>query len=154
MRDSAGGGCEDARPTDLERSDEEAVPSVTSRVAPTDGAVLVRLPATDRGWAADLPPVPGGQVLTVTVGHPDLLPVPVDDLVRGGYRVVGVASDHRPVGRNVDVLVPGALRERSPAWFRSMVSRAERVFDLRLGPVLRVLAAELELHLSAGDLPR
>jgi hypothetical protein len=115
----------------------------------TDGSVLVRVAAPDRSWARRLPPVPSDRLLTVTVGHPDLLPVPVDDLVGGGYRIAGVAAAHRPVGWTVDLLVPAEVRIASPAWWRELVAVAERVFDLRHGPVQRVLAAELELHLRA-----
>lgn len=111
--------------------------------------MLVRIIASGHGWARRLPQVPDGRVLTVTVGHPALLPVPVDDLVGGGYRVVGVAPQDRPVGRHVDVLVPGDLRTEHPQWWRSFLAGAERVFDLRHGPVQRVLAAELDLHLTA-----
>lgn len=121
----------------------------TPATPPTDGSVLVRVTALDRTWPRRLPPVPGDAVLTVTVGHPDLLPVAVDDLVSGGYRIAGVASERRPVGRNVDVLVPAALRTSHPDWWLRFAGDAERVFDLRLGPVLRVLAAEIDLHLRA-----
>ena len=121
----------------------------SSSEIPTDGAVLVRISASERTWASTLPAVPCGRVLTVTVGHPGLLPVPVDDLLEGGYRVVGVAADHRPVGRTIDVLVPRDLRDEAPLWWSELVARAERVFDLRHGPVQRVLAAELALHLRA-----
>lgn len=115
----------------------------------TEGSVLVRLPAPDRGWAARLPAVPDGRTLTVTVGHPTLLPVAVDDLVSGGYRLVGVAAAQRPVGFSVDVLVPPDLRGAHPDWWSRLVASAERVFDLRHGPVLRVLEAELRMHAAA-----
>lgn len=121
----------------------------TPATPPTDGSVLVRVTALDRSWPRRLPAVPGDAVLTVTVGHPDLLPVAVDDLVSGGYRIAGVASEHRPVGRSVDVLVPAELRLARPDWWRQFAGGAERVFDLRLGPVLRVFAAEIDLHLRA-----
>ena len=114
-----------------------------------DGAVLVRVRAQGPEWAARLPPAPTRQVLTVTVGHPSLLPVPVDDLISGGYRIVGVASSERPVGACVDVLVPGELRTQAPEWWARMAGLAERIFDLRMGPVWTVLGAELELHLAA-----
>ncbi|GGI05106.1 hypothetical protein [Egicoccus halophilus] len=121
----------------------------TAAPAPEEGSVLVRVTARDRGWARRLPTVPEAAELTVTVGHPELLPVDVDDLLAGGYRIAGVAAAHRPVGRNVDVLVPLGLRERHEDWFRDLLAGAERVFDLRLGPVQRVLAAEIQLHLRA-----
>lgn len=116
----------------------------------TDGSVLVRVPAHDRGWVRALPATPDGEVLTVTVGHAELLPVPSDDLAAHGYRIVGVASAHRPVGPVVDVLVPLALRIRQPDWWAVLLGMAERVFDLRLGPVQQVLAGELALHSRAA----
>lgn len=115
-----------------------------------DGAVLVRLRADGPDWAARLPITPSRQVLTVTVGHPSLLPVPVDDLITGGYRIVGVASSEQSFGACVDVFVPAELREQAPAWWAQMAQLADRIFDLRMGPVWSVLGNELELHLAAG----
>jgi hypothetical protein len=125
---------------------------VTARdPAPAPGTLLVRVPARDRGWVRTLPPVPAGGPLTVTLGHADLAPVPVDDLVAGGYRIVGIAADHRPLGDVVDVLVPASLRLAHPDWWAVMRARADRIFDLAFGPVARVLAAEVDLHLRAAD---
>lgn len=117
---------------------------------PADGSVLVRIPVSGRGWARALPPVPAGGTLTVTLGHADLAPVPVDDLIASGYRIAGIAADHRPLGAVVDVLVPPAVRAANPAWWTTLVTAADRVFDLRLGPVARVLAAEIALHRRAA----
>ncbi len=114
---------------------------------PADGAVIVRLRATGRGWFRTLPPVPGGRILTVTVGRAELLPVPTEELLDRGYRLVGVAVEHRPIGPTVDVLVPPELREEEPAWWAGFAPLAERVFDLRMGPVRQVLAAEIDVHL-------
>lgn len=116
-----------------------------------DGTLLVRVPVADRGWPRALPRVPAGRTLTVTVGLADLAPVPADDLVASGYRIVGVAADHRPLGRLVDVCVPPDLREAHPDWWRTLADLADRIFDPRLGPVARVLAAELALHRAAGS---
>jgi hypothetical protein len=118
---------------------------------PTDGAVIVRLRASDRSWIRELPVVPGSRTLTVTVGRADLLPVPVEELLARGYRLVGVAAEHRPIGPTVDVLVPAGLRESAPDWWAQLQPLAERVFDLRMGPVRAVLAAEIELHVRHGD---
>lgn len=117
--------------------------------SPLDGAALVRLPARSRAWPATLPRVPNGRVLTVTVGHPDLLPVATDDLRELGYRIVGSADASRPVGHVVDVLVPASLREHAPDWWSGMRALAERVFDLRMGPVRMVLEREIDQHLHA-----
>lgn len=112
----------------------------------TDGDVLVRLPARDAAWPATLPAAPPGHLLTLTLGHPSLLPGPRGVGLPAGYRLVGVASKERPIGRTVAIYVPAALRNDHPGWWRSLLHQAERVFDLQLGPVQRVLAAELALH--------
>lgn len=121
---------------------------VTSTLPTTvnDGDVLVRLPARDAAWPTTLPAAPAGHLLTLTLGHPSLLPGPESAALPHGYRLVGVASERRPIGRSVGIYVPATLRTLHPAWWRSLLDQAERVFDLQLGPVQRVLAAELALH--------
>lgn len=114
-----------------------------------EGAVLLRIPATGTAWAASLPILPVGLVLTVALGHPDLLGAGGDADLPAGYRVVGVATGRRPIGHTVDIFVSAEARETHPAVWDRLVHRAERVFDLRLGPVQQVLAAELGLHTRA-----
>jgi hypothetical protein len=112
--------------------------------------VLVRVPAEGPEWAASLPVVPTATVLTVTVNDASLVPVPVDDLIAGGYRIVGVAGGQRGPSRCVDVLVPAGLREAHPVWWAQLHGMAARVFDLRMGPVLAVLRHELDRHLAVS----
>jgi hypothetical protein len=121
----------------------------TTGTAPSQGAVLVRLPVPDGAWVATLPPVPAGWTLTVSIGHPALLPIARDDLLARGYQVVGVATDRAPVGRSVDVLVPGALRAAEPRWWQAFGRHATRIFDLRMGPVQALLGSQLALHEQA-----
>jgi hypothetical protein len=153
VRDPAGAACEDAPPRGPDgpdgSDDARDVVHEHARALP-DGTFLVRVSATDRAWARTLPRVPDGRTVTVTVGQADLAPVPADDLVASGYRIVGVASDRRPLGRLVDLCVPPDLREANPRWWAELVTRADRIFDPRLGPVARVLAAELALHRGAA----
>lgn len=113
-----------------------------------EGGVLLRLPASGPGWPDLLPVVPAGHVVTVTVGRPGLLPDEAHATARG-YRVVGAASEARPIGDVVDLLVPRALREAAPGWWAPVLADASRAFDLSLGPVLTVLGAELALHAQA-----
>lgn len=112
-----------------------------------DGAVLVRLPAADPSWPDRLPPVPGRRVLTVCLGHADLLPNRPGGPT-SGYRIVGVASSRAPVGPTVDVLVPQELRLAEPRWWGELAATASRIFDLRMGPVQEVLSSQLALHLA------
>lgn len=121
-----------------------------SAVDATPG-VLIRLSAGSRRWPDTLPPVPGSRVLTISVGHPRLLPLDSAGLETLGYRVVGVAVAHRPIGATIDILVPRSLVVAEPGWVGVLRSRAERVFDLRMGPVQQVLAAELAVHRRAVD---
>lgn len=112
-------------------------------------AVLLRLPVAGTAWASTLPEVPDGAEVTVTVGHPDLVPGDPGPARQRGYHVVGTASEHRPLGSVVDLLVTAELRETAPGWWDALLRRAVRVFDLRLGPVQHVLSAELALHAQA-----
>jgi hypothetical protein len=118
------------------------------RSLPAD-AILLRLPVDGAGWAMDLPPVPDGTEVTVTLGHPDLLPLDTTPARARGYRIVGAASEQRPLGSVVDLLVSGELRQAAPVWWDMMLRRAVRAFDLRLGPVQQVLDAELAVHAAA-----
>jgi hypothetical protein len=121
--------------------------AVRPRGSTEQADLLVRLPVADADWADTLPVTPEGTTVTVTVGHPDLVPVSLATTCAQGYRIVGVASATRPIGPTIDILVPEPLRLANPDWFDELVHRAVRVFDLRLGPVQAVLAAQLTLHL-------
>lgn len=120
---------------------------VTAPALP-EGSVLLRLPVRDRGWPQQLPPVPAGARVTVTVGRADLLPDPTVAAGRG-YLVVGAASEARPIGDVVDLLVSPELQGSAHAWWTDLLERSHRAFDLRHGPVQRVLAAELAMHAQA-----
>lgn len=122
---------------------------VTPPAPITEDAVLVRVAVQGRGWPRLLPATPRGVMLTVTVGHPRLLPVAEDELRRAGYRVAGVTDARQPLDRSIDVLVPTSLHETEPIWWAALFARAERVFDLRHGPVQHVLAPQLALHARA-----
>lgn len=113
-----------------------------------DAGLLVRLRADDRDWARSLPRVPGRRSLTVTLGHPGLVPEDTRGLRRAGYQIVGVLDGRRGAD-HVDILVPADLRAAEVAWWERLRGAAERVFDLRMGPVQHVLAAEIGLHARA-----
>ncbi len=110
-----------------------------------DGAVLLRVPVRDPAWPQALPEVPDGAQVTVTVGRFELLPDLTVASARG-YLVVGAASDTRPIGDVVDLLVLPELREAAQTWWEELLGRSHRAFDLRHGPVQRVLASELAMH--------
>lgn len=124
--------------------------ATVERLAPPPGAMLVRVRADGPTWIDRVPSVPAGNVVTVSVSDPALREVASEDLLRCGYRIVGVhpwraATDGHAT---VDLLVTAQLVESSPAWWRALLSVADRAFDLRLGPVQRVLGQEIALHLA------
>lgn len=117
------------------------------RLAPPPGSVLVRTRAVGPDWATRLPAVPRGNLVTASVGSPRLRAVPAADLLASGYRVVGVhgtTSDDD----TVDLLVRASLVDAHPGWWRQLRAVADRAFDLRHGPVQRVLGHEIALHLT------
>ena len=126
---------------------------VVQRPQTPPAAVLLRLPASDTAWASELPPVPDGRTVTVTVGAPQLARVPADDLVSHGLRILAVVDGAMPVDA-VDVFVPRTLADDHPDWFAAMLARADRAFDTTHGPVQTVLARTLELHLRALHTPQ
>lgn len=129
-------------------SDDEVGVAAPSLLLP-EGALLVRIAASGPGWAAALPAVPGGGEVTVTLGRPELLPVDTGAVRARGYRIIGTASSSRPIGDIVDLLVPPTLRAEAPGWWEQVVRAAQRVFDPGLGPVQRLLEAELQVHMRA-----
>lgn len=123
---------------------------IVERLAPPPGAVLVRVRAGTPAWIREVPPVPDAQVVTVSVSDARLREVTSADLLACGYRIVGVhpwraATDGHGA---VDLLVTAPLIEAHPVWWRELLAVADRAFDLRLGPVQRVLGQELALHLT------
>jgi hypothetical protein len=127
----------------------------TAPTAPLEGTVLVRVPADDAGWVVQLPPVPTGERIGVTVGHPSVAAAHAE-LAARGYDLLATVGGRSP-GPHADVLVPGAVRESYPRWFASLLLASGRVFDLRFGPVhvalrdeLAVLLADAGLHLGQG----
>lgn len=108
---------------------------------------LVRIAVSDGWWAEDLPPVPAGHVVTVSLSDPAVEQEHADALALLGYTVVagpprGSAAD---AGR-ADFLVEQSLLETYPTYWRSLADRAERAYSLSLGPVRRLLAEVLAAH--------
>lgn len=122
----------------------------TRHARPTAGPVLVRVPAVEMEWVHALPPLPDGERLGVTVGDAGLLDA-ASALAERGYDLLAAVGGRWP-GRHADLLVPPQLREQHPRWFAALLLVAERVFDLRHGPVHVALRAELAAHLPTPDI--
>jgi hypothetical protein len=109
----------------------------------------VRIATEGTDWVTSLPPVPTGDRIGVTVGAPDLAVV-ADGLALRGYDLLGVVPGRLP-GPHADLLVTSRLRDAHPRWFSALLLVADRVFDLRFGPVHVALHDELVAHLPSYD---
>lgn len=116
-------------------------------LAAPPGAALVRVLATNGGWIHRLPDVPGGHEVTVAIGtaaHRDVADL---ELLRSGYRIVGPQPQSR-LPEGVELLVTAELMTAHPRWFRALLDVADAAFDLRLGPVQRVMGTHLTPHMG------
>lgn len=123
--------------------------AVAPQTRPSEGPVLVRVPADDPAWVRGLPPVPDPHRVGVTVGVERLRDDAVE-LASRGFDLIDVVPGRRP-GPHADLLITAALREDHPRWFSSLLLVSERVFDLRFGPVHLALHDELMAHLPSPD---
>lgn len=113
---------------------------------PSDSTML-RIVVDGPGWAAQLPAVPEGYVVTATVSSLELIS-DRGPLEERGYRFAGIVrtSVLPPGVETVDLVVPAALAADHPAWWHSAASCADRAFPLAFGPVLRALADLIRVH--------
>ena len=111
------------------------------------GSLLVRLPVDLATSVQALPAPPPRCTVTATVADGAADPTTAQVLAERGYRFAGELST-TPHGR-IDLLITPELRAAAPGWWREVVTRAERVYDLEMGPVQRVLAGAIETHLRA-----
>lgn len=120
------------------------------RLAPPPGAVLVRVRAESPDWIHRVPALPDDEVVTVSVSDVGLRDVAPQDLLDRGYRIVGVHPWRAATEGHgaVDLMVTARLVEAHPEWWKRLLGVADRAFDLRLGPVQRVLGQEIALHLA------
>lgn len=119
-----------------------------SRQATThaDPGALVRLSIAGERWAEDVPPVPRGFAVTASFSTTDAAAVHGEALGLLGYRVVGVQPMPDGTEPCVALLVPAALIEARPRWWRAIKAQADRTYALAFGPVSRMFADLLRLH--------
>lgn len=116
-------------------------------LAPPAGGALVRVHADDGDWIRRLPPVPGSNVVTVSISDTAQRDVADRDLARTGYRIVGPQPRSR-LPQGVELLVSAELMAAEPDWWQELLEVADRAFDLRLGPVQVVMGSHLTVHRS------
>ncbi|MEX2487242.1 MAG: hypothetical protein WD377_06465 [Nitriliruptoraceae bacterium] len=129
------------------------MPITLDRESRLEGAVLVRVISRPQLSLTDELPVRRvGPPATITIDGFDLPTDQQGELEALGYRLAGrCRHPRRDLRATIDVLVTGAHRTTDPAWWTALRGRAERIYDLGMGPVRLVLADELDVHLAAVD---
>jgi hypothetical protein len=106
---------------------------------------LARLVIDSERWAENVPPAPLGHRVTVAFPTEDLAAEHAEAIERLGYWVVGAHEDWDEPDA-ADFLVPEALIESHPAWWRALARLAAHIYVLRLGPVKAAIAHVLRVH--------
>lgn len=107
--------------------------------------LCVEVAVADGAWVEQLPPAPSTRPVTISFDDLELAArdrTAVDDL---GYTVVGTATV-RHADDVAHLLVPLSAIEDHPRWWRAVLDLAERVYDLRFGPVQLALVDVLRAH--------
>jgi hypothetical protein len=114
-------------------------------VTSDEPGALVRLPIGSGPWAESLPPAPDGHRVTVSFSSPALAEEHGDAVRLLGYVLVNGPDDEdtEPLAW---LVVPAALARSHPRWWTTIRSRADAVYHLGMGPVLRQFAAVLRPH--------
>lgn len=106
----------------------------------------------DARWTDDIPPVPAGRTVTVSLSSARVAERDGPALAALGYRVVGVGADPAAGDAGAALfLVRDEVATAHPAWWRALVARAERVHSLAHGPVGVAFAEALGRHAVAFD---
>lgn len=104
----------------------------------------------EASWTDDIPPVPAGRTVTVSVSSARVADRDGPALRALGYRVVGVGADPAADRTGAALfLVRQDVAAAHPTWWRALADRAERVHNLAHGPVAAVFAAALRRHVEA-----
>lgn len=110
-----------------------------------DPAALVRMPVEPGAWAESLPPAPDEHRVTLSFSSAALLDEHGDAVGFLGYVLV----PHPPDATGPDaawLVVPAELARAHPRWWSMIRTRADAVYHLGMGPVVRRFAPLLEAH--------
>jgi hypothetical protein len=112
-------------------------------------SLCVEVCVEDATWIEDLPPAPANRTITLSFDNARHLARDEQAVEQLGYVGVGVGT----VGHVDDVahlLVPMAIVNDHPRWWRALLDLAQRVYDLRFGPVQLALRDVLARHHATG----
>jgi hypothetical protein len=111
-------------------------------------SLCVEVCVTDAAWIEDLPPAPANRHITMSFDSARFVARDQRAVQQLGYVGVGVGA----VGHVRDVahlLVSLEIVNGHPRWWRALLDLAQRVYDLRFGPVQLALRDVLARHHGA-----
>ena len=113
-------------------------------------SLCVEVRVDDAAWIEDLPPAPAGRHVSLSFDSARFVARDRQAVEELGYACVGVAGVGHVDGV-AHLLVTADVVTAHTRWWRALLDLAQRVSDLRFGPVQMVLRDVLALH--HGDLP-
>ena len=111
-------------------------------------SLCVEVCVEDATWIEDLPPAPANRHITLSFDSARFMARDQRAVEQLGYVTVGVGT----VGHVQDVahlLIPLEIVNAHPRWWRALLDLAQRVYDLRFGPVQLALREVLARHHGA-----
>ena len=108
-------------------------------------SLCVEICVEDATWVEDLPPAPSSGRVSVSFDDAGLAARDRAAVEELGYPCVGVAAT-RNAHQVAHVLVSQATVTAHTRWWRAVLDAAERVYDLRFGPVQVLLRDVIALH--------
>lgn len=116
-------------------------------------SLCVEVRVEEATWIEDLPPVPADRRISLSFDAAAYVTRDRRAVEELGYVCVGVGAV-RHVTDVAHLLVPPDAVENHTRWWRTMLDLAERVYDLRFGPVQMALCDVLAAHHGAPRPPR
>jgi hypothetical protein len=111
-------------------------------------SLCVEVCVEDATWIEDLPPAPANRHITLSFDSARFVARDQRAVEQLGYVTVGVGT----VGHVQDVahlLISLEIVNAHPRWWRALLDLAQRVYDLRFGPVQLALRDVLTRHHGA-----
>lgn len=116
---------------------------------PPTGSVLVRLPILGPDALATLPAVPAPHQVTISLGDPALRALVAPGTLEAlGYQLVGAHDVDGLLLPEALVLVRAVLVTAHTAWMKRLLARADKAWDLDLGPARMIMRSRIERHLA------
>jgi hypothetical protein len=112
-------------------------------------SLCVEVSVENAAWIEDLPPAPVNRHITVSFDSARFVARDQQAIEQLGYTGVGVGAVSH-VSDVAHLMVPLDVVNNHRRWWRALLDLAQRVYDLRFGPVQLALRDVLAQHHAGG----